>query len=200
MLNNLSTLTFHDKREGGSIEEKIQEGIQKFMAEVTNRIIRERDAFWAAEMAKMNAAIRGNNVQINGSPNLDSQQGSCSKGGHANMAQGVKKKLDLIQDKKSTKEQKLVDHEDIENKCEVEEKFKEEEKNDHVEEKNGVEEMVEVLEIKDQHEEAVLPKVDSSKWKLTFGSPPKVVAYAIVDMDSDVIHGKPSGKENARAR
>ena len=87
------------KRKGRSIDDRIQEGIQKFMNEEMNRIVRERDAFWSAELEKLKEALSGKNIDFNGSPNIGSQQGSCSKGGHAIIKdpelEGVKKKLDL---------------------------------------------------------------------------------------------------------
>ena len=67
------------RKKGKSIEDRIQEGIHKFMTDETDRIIRERDSFWAAEMEKLKAACLGKTIQTDSSPNLGSQQGSCSK-------------------------------------------------------------------------------------------------------------------------
>lgn len=119
------------------IEDRIQEGVQKFMAGETNRInIKERDACWAAEMAKLNAALCEKNIHLDGSPNIGSQQGSWSKGILNLMKEleleGVKKKLDLIEDNVCAEEVK-----EVEKKTEVEDKDVQE-KND-VDEKNEVE-------------------------------------------------------------
>ncbi|MDV3191325.1 MAG: hypothetical protein Q8832_02730 [Candidatus Phytoplasma australasiaticum] len=51
------------------------------MAEETPKIIKERDAFWAAEFEKYNVHSSKNGVQHDGSPKPNSQQASChSKG------------------------------------------------------------------------------------------------------------------------
>lgn len=71
------------------------------MASETDRIIKERDAFWAGEMAKLKAALCEKNIHLDGSPNIGSQQGSYSKGIPNLMKEfeleGVKKKLNLIE-------------------------------------------------------------------------------------------------------
>ena len=66
-----------------TMDEKIREGVQKFMAEETPKIIKERDAFWAAEIEKLKIELSRKPVQDEGSPYHISQQGSCSqsKGG-----------------------------------------------------------------------------------------------------------------------
>lgn len=87
------------QRKKRSIDERIQDGIQRFMKEETERIVRERDDFWAAEMAKLKVVFSGKNIELGNSPNVGSQQGSCSKGAHAIVneleLQGIKKQLDL---------------------------------------------------------------------------------------------------------
>ena len=72
------------------------------MKEETERIVREWDEFRAAELAKMKEAFCGKNLISENSPNVGSQQGSCSKGANGIInkpeLQGIKKKLDLIVD------------------------------------------------------------------------------------------------------
>lgn len=153
------------KRKGKSIEEKIQEGIQKYMAEEKDKIIKERDAFWAAEMEKMNAALHAKNVVFDGSPNIGSQQASCSKGGQVNNLdiEGVKKKLELVGDQVTADKKKDV----------------------------GEEKVIDEVQDVDNDE-------GDYHWELTIAGSSNVVAYATVDMESDVLHGKPLGKKNAR--
>ena len=92
------------KRGKSNIEEKIQEGIQKFMSEQTSKIIEERDAFWAKEMEKLKEALCGKDIRLDGSPLINSQQGSCSMGGPADLRkdldlnEGPRKKLKLTRD------------------------------------------------------------------------------------------------------
>lgn len=86
---------------------------------------------------------------------------------------------------------------EIEKKTEVEDKVVQE-KND-VDEKNKVEgKKLDVAEIEDEHKEAALPINECPEWELTIGSPTNIVAYATIDVESNVIHGKPLAKENAR--
>ena len=181
------------KRKGRSIEEKIQEGIQKFMADETNRIIKERDAFWATEMAKLKEAL---GVKIDGSPNVGSQQGSCSKGVHENgdlELLTVKKKLDLNE---SAKE------EDVENKEVGEEnnvggKNEVKENDDAQFKSSGEEKGVETIVVEDNGGEVPLEN-EGSQWELAIGTPTNIVAHATVDLVGDVLHGKPLGKDNVR--
>lgn len=67
------------QKKAKTMDEKIREGVQKCMAEETSRIIRERDAFWAAEMQKLKAELLTNPVQHQASPNAASHQASCSQ-------------------------------------------------------------------------------------------------------------------------
>lgn len=60
------------------IDERIREGVQKFMAEETLNIIQERDAFWAAQMEKFKAEYLAKVVGIVDSLNIGSQHVSCS--------------------------------------------------------------------------------------------------------------------------
>ena len=53
------------RKKGKSIDEKIQEGIQKFMTEETSRIVQERDAFWAKEKEKIRASLCGKTIGTN---------------------------------------------------------------------------------------------------------------------------------------
>ena len=129
------------------------------MGEKTNRIIKDRDAFWAAEMAKLKEALGVKNVQFDGSQNIGSQQGRCSKGRHDNLKLDlvIKKKLDLTGDGGV-----------VEEKCVENEKNEVDEKND-VEQKNEVEEKTE-KEVDDRHTDAVLLNKDISLWELAIGS------------------------------
>ena len=61
-----------------TMDEKIREGVQKFMAEETPRIIKERDAFWATEMEKLKIELLKKVVPNEGSPFHASHQASCS--------------------------------------------------------------------------------------------------------------------------
>lgn len=178
------------KRGKSNIEEKIQEGIQKFMSEQTSKIIEERDAFWAKEMEKLKAALCGKDIRLDGSPLINSQQGSCSKGGSAalrkdlDLNEGPRKKLKLTGD--CVDEVEEEDHAVGKTTQLGEEMVKE--NNQEVEKSvTVVDEQLEVRGLK-----------NDSERKLAVGSPTNFVAYGIVDTISDVLHGKPLEKENAR--
>ena len=178
------------KRKNRSIEEKIQEGIQKFMADETNRIIKERDEFWAAEMAKLKEAL---SIKIDGSPNIGSQQGSCSKGGLENVLEltAVKKKLDLNESPRG---------EDAENnfqEVDDEEKNKDKEKDVAELKSSGEEKGVEYLVVEDKDVE-VAEENEGILWELAIGTPTNIVAHATVDFVTAVLHGKPLGGDNVR--
>lgn len=172
------------KKKGRTIEERIQEGVQRFMKEETERIVQQRDAFWAGEMEKLKTAFCGKSIEINLSPDIGSQQGSCDKGAHAILKefnlQGVKKKLDLIED---------AEIEDDGGETFIEKKT-------GVEEKNEEAEIVQIDKVCKEGDE--LEVKGSTEWELAIDSPTNVVAYATVDTVCDVLHGKPLGKENAR--
>ncbi|KAL8110818.1 hypothetical protein AgCh_026525 [Apium graveolens] len=88
------------EKKARTVEERVREAIQKYMAEETPKIIKERDAFWAAEFEKYNAHSSKNGVQHDGSPKPNSQQASChSKGGvdvDVDVAVGDHKNVTLI--------------------------------------------------------------------------------------------------------
>ncbi|KAK1384206.1 hypothetical protein POM88_021941 [Heracleum sosnowskyi] len=141
-------------------------------------------------MDKLKAALCGKNIEFNLSPDIGSQQGSCSKGAHAILKeldlQGVKKKLDLIED---------AEVEDIGGETHIEKKTEVEEKNEEAE----------IVQIEDDHQ-VVVDKVckegdeleveGSTEWELAIYSPTNVVAYATINTVCDVLHGKPLKKEN----
>lgn len=174
------------KKKGKTIEERIQEGVQRFMKEESEKIAQQRDAFWAGEIEKLKAAIGAHNIEFNVSPDIGSHQESCSKGAHGVLKEldvpGVKKKLALIEDAPFVGEETHN-----EKKTEVEEKYEE----------------AEIVQIEDDQvavdKECV--KGDESgikEWELAIDSPSNVVAYATVDTTTDVLHGKPLEKDNAR--
>ncbi|KAL8099803.1 hypothetical protein AgCh_032166 [Apium graveolens] len=91
------------QRKKRTMDERIQESVQKYLAEETNNIVKQRDAFWTSEIEKLKASFMVKYVRSEGSPNIDSQQGSCSKGGDGILKaldgiECVKKKLELIED------------------------------------------------------------------------------------------------------
>lgn len=184
-----------------TIEERIQEGIQKFMKEETERIVEKRDAFWAAEFQKLKAGIGGKLIETGLSPNIGSQQGSCSKGAHDILKdfdlQGVKKKLDLIQNVGIGKETHIEEH--IQEKPLVDGE-------EHIQEHG---EALKVVDVEDNqmlvedvclepNNEEVLEVKGCTEWELAIGSPTNIVAYATVDTKCQVLHGKQLEKENVR--
>ena len=69
------------QKKAKTMDEKIQERVQKYMEEETTKIIKERDAFWVVEIEKVKVGIPTKFVQQDGSPKPVSQQASChSKG------------------------------------------------------------------------------------------------------------------------
>lgn len=171
-----------------SMEEKIQEGAQKFMAEETSRIIEQRDAFWAPELGKLKAALSGKDIGLEGSPKIRSQQGSCSKDEHAIIQQlqlaGVKKELNLNEEKLDTEDEKHIDKNKVLGMEEVEDK------------KDKVQDAVEVVVVCNIPDDEIVK--GNLEWELAIGSPRNIVAYAIIDTVVKAVHGKPLGKENAR--
>lgn len=123
------------------IEEKIQEGIKRFMAEETERIIRERDQLWQSEVVKLKLSLGLKNVDLEGSPNLVSQQGSCSKGVNDLELPGAKKKLDLHEGDAVVDDQNIETK--VEEKTDVLQETKVEEKTDAPHETMVQEEKVE---------------------------------------------------------
>ncbi|KAL6582709.1 hypothetical protein OROMI_004787 [Orobanche minor] len=131
------------QRKKKTMDEKIQESVQKFVAEETDKILKQRDAFW-------------------GSPMIDSQQGSCSKGVDGNFRDlekhgCVKKKLELLEEK------------NIEN---IDEK---------------AEDVVKIGGKADE-DEIVVKKGDQTdpgclEWQLDVGNRSNVVAYATIETD-----------------
>nr|XP_017233097.1 PREDICTED: uncharacterized protein LOC108207150 [Daucus carota subsp. sativus] len=186
------------KRKSRTIEEKIQEGIQKFMSEETDRIIRDRDAFWAAEMAKLKEALVGKKLCFDGSPNIGSQQGSCSKGvlDNVELDLAARKKLDLNEDLGSA-EGKDSEKDEFGFKDDVEGKKNIEETDGFQGKRNGEQKGAEVVVVDDPMDTA-LKNECPSLWELSIETPNNVVAHATVDMDCTVLHGKPIGKDNAR--
>ncbi|KAL1816639.1 hypothetical protein ACET3Z_019213 [Daucus carota] len=149
-------------------------------------------------MAKLKEALGLKKLFAEESPNIGSQQGSCSKGGVANLELelvAARKKLDLDGDQGSAEEKDAEKDEFVEK--------------DVAEEKNGVEEIQreengevkgsEVLEVVDNPmDDAALINQRPSTWELFIETPTNVVAHATVDMVSTVLHGKPIGEDNAR--
>lgn len=69
------------QKKARTMDERIQEGVQKFMAVETPRIIKERDAFWAAEIQKIRAELSLTRGGCHDSPKPTSQQASCHSNG-----------------------------------------------------------------------------------------------------------------------
>lgn len=162
------------KKKSKTIKDKIQEGIQQFMSEETSRIINERDAYWAQEIEKLKSTFCVKNAETVSSPNLGSQQASCGKDGLSNeeseLLKGAKKKLDLVDDVLLEEEKQDEKKTEVENVCKE----------------------------ADQVITPVLAVGGCLEWELAIGSRTNVVAYATIDTVSDVLHGKPLPKENAR--
>ncbi|WOG95172.1 hypothetical protein DCAR_0414475 [Daucus carota subsp. sativus] len=160
------------------------------MSEQTSKIIEERDAFWAKEMEKLKAALCGKDIRLDGSPLINSQQGSCSKGGSAalrkdlDLNEGPRKKLKLTGD--CVDEVEEEDHA-VGNTTQLGEEMVKENNQEVEKSVTVVDEQLEVRGLK-----------NDSERKLAVGSPTNFVAYGIVDTISDVLHGKPLEKENAR--
>ncbi|XP_063941381.1 uncharacterized protein LOC108198271 [Daucus carota subsp. sativus] len=132
-------------------------------------------------------------LKIDGSPNIGSQQGSCSKGGLENVLEltAVKKKLDLNESPRG---------EDAENnfqEVDDEEKNKDKEKDVAELKSSGEEKGVEYLVVEDKDVE-VAEENEGILWELAIGTPTNIVAHATVDFVTAVLHGKPLGGDNVR--
>lgn len=191
------------KKKARCMDEMIREGVQKFMAEETPKIIKERDAYWAAEMEKLKAEFLAK-AGHGASPNIFSQQASCSQ---SKSETGVIKELDTP---KTVKKQLYGENDGAV----------------HEEKKSGnvvfdVEEVVEVIfeadnKVVSEHdtgvevvkenkaEEEKVTGPGSSECQLAIGSLRNVVAYAnivevpVVEGLEQTIHGVRLGEENAR--
>lgn len=164
-----------------TMDEKIQESVQKFVAEETEKIVKQRDAFWMAEIEKLKGSLSEKITRAEGSPMIDSQQGSCSKG-----AQGILKELDVSSCVK--KKLDLVEDQNVD------------EKNEKVEDVvpiGGGDNEIEIL-----LEKSVKDDLGCSEWLLAVGNTSNVVAYATMETDvpsgNQILHGVPVAKENAR--
>ncbi|KAL1823541.1 hypothetical protein ACET3Z_010319 [Daucus carota] len=130
-------------------------------------------------MAKLKEAL---GVKIDGSPNIGSQQESCSKGVHENgelELLTVKKKLDLNE---------FAKEEDVENKEVGEEnnvggKNEVKENDDAQFKSSGEEKGVETIVVEDNGGEVPLEN-EGSQWELAIGTPTNIVAHATVDLGS----------------
>ena len=78
------------EKKSRTMEERIREGVQKFMAEETPKIIKQRDAFWAGEMEKLRAELLTKAIQNDGSPKPNSEQASCQSKGGVDLDTGLK--------------------------------------------------------------------------------------------------------------
>lgn len=191
------------KKTGKSMDERIQEGIKKYMKEESERIVRERDSFWSAEIEKLKSALCEKKNDSEGSPNIGSQQASCSKGIKELQLPGAKKRLNLLEGDyilpEGDQENGKVDVE--ENNEKVVEGGERTEKIVDVVEK--MEEAVEGVHLEDDQELVVNLCVEveddnDTEWGLAINSPNNIVAHATVDTKSQILHGKPLTKENAR--
>lgn len=200
------------QRKKKTIEERIQDGIQKFMKEEREKIVQERDEFWAAEMENIKALLGGKLTDVGNSPNVVSQQGSCSKGAHAILNDlellGVRKQLDLDTDKLVAEKSSEKIDDDLELKvADIEKVDNIEEKIDNVEEKvEGEAGIHKIVQVESNAFEEMANDEDKNiggagcdvEWELTIDSPTNVVAYGTVDTVCKVIHGKHLPEENAR--
>ncbi|XP_074324045.1 uncharacterized protein LOC141660967 [Apium graveolens] len=155
-----------------TMDERIQENVQKFVAEETEKIVKQRDAFWMAEVEKLKASFAGKISRTEGSPLIDSQQGSCSKGGEGNFKEldgsgCAKQKLDLVEDKNEVENN---------NKFEV------------VVPIGGGDNAVDIM-----FQEGVKAHRSCLEWQLAVGTTSNVVAYATKETDvsngEQVLHG-----------
>lgn len=188
------------KKTGKSMDERIQEGIKKYMREESERIVRERDSFWSAEIEKLKSALC-EKIDSEGSPNIGSQQASCSKGIKELELAGAKKRLNLLEG-----DYNLPEGDQENGKVDVEEKNEKVVEGGERTEKivdvvEKIEEAVEGVHLEDDQELVVNLCVEDdndTEWGLAINSPNNIVAHAAVDTKSQILHGKPLTKENAR--
>lgn len=195
------------------MDEKIREGVEKYMAEETPKIIKERDDFWAAKIEKLKAELLANPGHC-ASPKVGSQQASCSQSKcepgdikEADTPETVKKQLYV-----ENSEEKKSDNVGLDVDEAVEEVFEEVLEADNKvvrEDDNGVEVVkedangVEVVKENKAEEEKVTGP-GSSECQLAIGSLSNIVAYAnivevpIVEGLDQTIHGVRVAEENAR--
>lgn len=189
------------QKKAKTMDEKISERVQKFMAEETPKIISERDAFWAAEIEKLKAELFKKSGQHDTSPNPISHQASCSqsKGGpgkdldKSQTARKISVEDDRVvyEEKVCEKVDNVLDVLECDNKVVGEEDNVKEIKMKKPEEVNVVEE-VKVL------------ATGSSVCQLAVGDVSNIVAYAkvdevpVVEGHEQTIHGVKVVKENAR--
>lgn len=104
------------QKKARSMDEKILEKVQKFMAVETPKIIKERDEYWVGEIEKLKAELSMRTVRPDYSPMHASHQASChSKGDVADKGVGnpstpeTERKFFPVENEKSAKKVKLID-------------------------------------------------------------------------------------------
>lgn len=198
------------QKKARTMDEKIQERVQKFMAEETPKIIKERDAFWAAEMEKLRAEILTKSVEQvltksaeqDGSPKHASQQASCHSNGGVNVDVGVKnidtpkmaKKIFHDHGDGGVHKIKMIDNLFVDFGEELEDAM----------ELAGEDENCRFVGEKKTSEDVKVNTSDSSVCKLAIGSLSNIVAYAKIDEVlvlegcEQTIHGVRLDEKNTR--
>lgn len=189
------------QKKAKTMEEKILEKVQKIIAEETPKIIKERDDFWTAEIAKMRGELPPKNIRLDGSPIPTSQQASCQSKGVVDRNAGVKNPVTPETERKPFSDLqdgvvhkvKLIDTlfvdfgEELEDDNKV---IREDDSGGHVK--------------KNTCEQVKVHASDSHVSQLAVGSLSNIVAYAKIDEvpvlegHEQTIHGVRLGEENAR--
>lgn len=206
------------QKKARTIDDRIQEGVKKFVVEETTRIIKERDEFWAAEIEKIRSELRmAKDMPQKGSPYNYSHQGSCSDlNGEPRFGKEdpVKKKLNVESEADAGEggEEKVdeirltVDLNDdgrvkfVDNK---EDRVKSgDDKEEHVKSVDDKEDHVKSGEENDAQKKKSAPS--SGNFKLAIGSISNIVAHGKIDEVPVVkgceptLHGVRLGRLNAR--
>lgn len=190
------------QKKARTMDEKIHEGVQKFMAEETPKIIKERDVFWAAEMEKLRAELLTKHLEANGSPKHASQQASCHSNGGVDVDIGVKKidtpetvrKVFHVEENGGVHKIKMIDTLFVDFGEELEDANK----------VAGEDENCRFVIKKKTCEDVKVNASGSSICKLAVGSLSNIVAYAKIDEvlvlegREQTLHGVRLEEENAR--
>ena len=189
------------QKKARTMDEKIQERVQRYLAEETPKIIKERDDFWAAEMEKLRAEILKRLVQQDCTPTHPSQQASCHSNGGVDVDAGVNhpdtpttaKNLFPVEKEGGGQKIKKIESLFVDLGVDPED----------AQRLDGKDESCRIVFEEDRCEEVKVNAPDNSVCKLALGSLSNIVACAKIDEvvvveGEETIHGVRLGEENAR--